>query len=95
MGMARQFSAMFLGRQIDAIYHTGVFVYGRQEISFFLSFFLGDLFNRLIDREYFFGGGIQMARHEYIVERYGMGPIEVLFFLLFLFFSFLKLPFLS
>jgi hypothetical protein len=30
MGMARQFSGQFLGRQIDGIWHTAVVVYGRE-----------------------------------------------------------------
>ncbi|CAK91327.1 unnamed protein product (macronuclear) [Paramecium tetraurelia] len=29
-GMARQFSPMFLGKQIDAIWHTGIVVYGKE-----------------------------------------------------------------
>ena len=29
-GMARQFSPMFLGKQIDGIWHTGIVVYGRE-----------------------------------------------------------------
>ncbi|CAD8105312.1 unnamed protein product [Paramecium sonneborni] len=29
-GMAKQFSPMFLGKQIDAIWHTGIVVYGKE-----------------------------------------------------------------
>lgn len=29
-GMAKQFSPIFLGKQIDAIWHTGIVVYGKE-----------------------------------------------------------------
>lgn len=29
-GMAKVFSPMFLGKQIEGIWHTGIFVYGKE-----------------------------------------------------------------